>query len=91
MPEQFQEVKELGLLVDKDDQGFSCRYSRNKLGDRPTVFIEIIQRIGCERVTGGKGWGAPTGRSRRRGGGFGKGELLGARKSIENYERTLKV
>ena len=47
--EQFEMVQELGLLVDKDDQGVLVQIFTKPLGDRPTVFIEIIQRIGCMR------------------------------------------
>ena len=48
-PAQFAEVKELGLLVDRDDQGVLIQIFTKPLGDRPTVFIEVIQRIGCMR------------------------------------------
>jgi 4-hydroxyphenylpyruvate dioxygenase len=90
-PEQFQEVKELGLLVDKDDQGVLVQVFTKPLGDRPTVFIEIIQRIGCERVTGGKDGEPPRTEQAAGCGGFGKGNFSELFKSIENYERTLKV
>jgi len=90
-PEQFQEVKELGLLVDKDDQGVLVQVFTKPLGDRPTVFIEIIQRIGCERVTVGKDGEPPRTEQAAGCGGFGKGNFSELFKSIENYERTLKV
>lgn len=48
-PAQFAEVQELGLLVDRDDQGVLVQIFTKPLGDRPTVFIEVIQRIGCMR------------------------------------------
>ncbi|KXZ47898.1 hypothetical protein GPECTOR_32g511 [Gonium pectorale] len=48
-PEQYKEVEELGILADRDDQGVLLQIFTKPLGDRPTVFIEIIQRVGCER------------------------------------------
>lgn len=55
-------------------------------GDRPTVFLEIIQRVGCEREV------AP-GKVEQAGGcgGFGKGNFSALFKSIEDYEKTLKA
>jgi 4-hydroxyphenylpyruvate dioxygenase len=38
-PEQFAQVQELGLLVDRDDQGVLVQIFTKPLGDRPTVFI----------------------------------------------------
>ena len=39
--------KELGLLVDEDDEGTLIQIFTKPVGDRPTLFLEIIQRIGC--------------------------------------------
>jgi len=44
-PEQYKACEELGILVDKDDQGILLQIFTKPLGDRPTVFIEIIQRL----------------------------------------------
>ena len=46
------EVEELGILADRDDQGVLLQIFTKPLGDRPTVFIEIIQRVGCLREVG---------------------------------------
>lgn len=47
----------------------------------------IIQRIGCERVTGGGKDGEPPRTEQAAGcGGFGKGNFSELFKSIENYE-----
>jgi 4-hydroxyphenylpyruvate dioxygenase len=43
-PEQLKNCDELGLLVDKDDQGVLLQVFTKPLGDRPTIFVEIIQR-----------------------------------------------
>jgi 4-hydroxyphenylpyruvate dioxygenase len=49
---EYEMVEELGLLADKDDQGVLLQIFTKPVGDRPTLFLEIIQRIGCveERV-----------------------------------------
>ncbi|CAM9183841.1 unnamed protein product, partial [Choristocarpus tenellus] len=43
--EQYKQ--ELGLLVDNDDEGILVQIFTRPVGDRPTFFLEIIQRIGC--------------------------------------------
>jgi len=89
---QFKEVEELGLLVDRDDQGVLVQIFTKPLGDRPTVFIEIIQRIGCLREVKSADANAPPRIEQAGGcGGFGKGNFSELFKSIENYERTLKM
>lgn len=48
---QLQELlQSLGILIDRDDQGILLQLFTKPLGDRPTIFIEIIQRIGCNGV-----------------------------------------
>ena len=47
-PEQYKQCEELGILVDKDDQGVLLQIFTKPLGDRPTVFLEIIQRLCLE-------------------------------------------
>ncbi|NWJ48026.1 MAG: 4-hydroxyphenylpyruvate dioxygenase [Chloroflexi bacterium] len=42
--EPLEEVKRLGLLVDRDDSGYLLQIFTRPLQDRPTFFIEIIQR-----------------------------------------------
>ncbi len=46
-------VKELGILVDADEEGYLLQLFTRPLQDRPTFFIEIIQRAGSESF--GKG------------------------------------
>jgi 4-hydroxyphenylpyruvate dioxygenase len=86
-PEQYRMVEELGLLADKDDQGVLLQVFTRPVGDRPTLFLEIIQRIGCEEED------PDTGRPRQRGGcgGFGKGNFRALFESIERYEESLKL
>lgn len=46
-------LKELGILVDKDDKGYLLQIFTKPVQDRPTFFFEIIQRKGAESF--GKG------------------------------------
>ncbi|PNH07462.1 4-hydroxyphenylpyruvate dioxygenase [Tetrabaena socialis] len=90
--EQFKDVEALGILADKDDQGVLLQIFTKPLGDRPTVFIEIIQRVGCMREVVEPATGTVLGTEQAAGcGGFGKGNFSELFKSIEDYERTLNV
>ncbi|KAG7344626.1 4-hydroxyphenylpyruvate dioxygenase [Nitzschia inconspicua] len=44
---QYQQLQELGILADADDEGVLLQLFTKPVGDRPTFFFEIIQRIGC--------------------------------------------
>jgi 4-hydroxyphenylpyruvate dioxygenase len=44
--EDVQVLKELGILVDRDDKGYLLQIFTKPLTDRPTLFFEIIQRRG---------------------------------------------
>lgn len=44
--EPLEAVRELGILVDRDDRGYLLQIFTEPLQDRPTVFFEIIQRKG---------------------------------------------
>jgi len=44
--ESMDTLKDLGILVDKDDEGYLLQIFTKPLQDRPTVFFEIIQRKG---------------------------------------------
>ncbi|HEY4062212.1 MAG TPA: 4-hydroxyphenylpyruvate dioxygenase [Puia sp.] len=46
-------LKELGILVDRDDEGYLLQIFTKPVEDRPTVFFEIIQRKGAQSF--GKG------------------------------------
>ena len=89
-PQQYQEVERLGALVDKDDQGVLLQIFTKPLGDRPTVFIEIIQRVGCLQPAEEPGPSGALVMEQAGGcGGFGKGNFTELFKQIEDYERTL--
>jgi 4-hydroxyphenylpyruvate dioxygenase len=40
-------LKELGIMVDRDDEGYLLQIFTKPLEDRPTLFFEIIQRKGA--------------------------------------------
>ncbi|CAK4066295.1 unnamed protein product [Aphanomyces euteiches] len=84
-PAQYEQIEQLGLLVDKDDQGILLQIFTKPLGDRATCFFEIIERVGCMEDIGGRLEQAAGC------GGFGKGNFSELFKSIEQYERTLDV
>jgi len=49
----FWRMKELGILVDRDDEGYMLQIFTKPVEDRPTLFFEIIQRKGSRSF--GKG------------------------------------
>lgn len=51
--EDLEPLKELGILVDRDDEGYLLQIFSKPVEDRPTLFFEIIQRKGAKSF--GKG------------------------------------
>lgn len=51
--EDLKTLKELGILVDRDDEGYLLQIFTKPVEDRPTMFFEIIQRCGAQSF--GKG------------------------------------
>ena len=51
--EQLEALKELGIMVDRDDEGYLLQIFTKPVEDRPTLFFEIIQRKGAQSF--GKG------------------------------------
>lgn len=51
--EDLAPLKELGILIDKDDEGYLLQIFSKPVEDRPTLFFEIIQRKGAKSF--GKG------------------------------------
>jgi 4-hydroxyphenylpyruvate dioxygenase len=51
--EPIEPLKELGILVDRDDEGYLLQIFTKPVQDRPTLFYEIIQRKGARSF--GKG------------------------------------
>ncbi len=87
-PEQYEELEELGILADSDDEGILLQLFTKPVGDRPTFFFEIIQRVGCVIS-----YDEETDLTIERPGcgGFGQGNFRELFKSIEDHEKTLKV
>jgi 4-hydroxyphenylpyruvate dioxygenase len=46
--EDVEDLKRLGILVDRDDEGYLLQIFTKPVEDRPTVFYEILQRKGCK-------------------------------------------
>lgn len=51
--EDLEPLKELGVLIDRDDEGYLLQIFTKPVLDRPTMFFEIIQRKGAQSF--GKG------------------------------------
>ena len=51
--EDLSSLKELGILIDRDEEGYLLQVFSKPLQDRPTLFFEIIQRKGARSF--GKG------------------------------------
>ncbi len=51
--EDLSPLRDLGILIDKDDEGYLLQIFSKPVEDRPTLFFEIIQRKGAKSF--GKG------------------------------------
>jgi 4-hydroxyphenylpyruvate dioxygenase len=51
--EPLEQLEELGVLVDRDDEGYMLQIFSRPVEDRPTLFYEVIQRKGSRSF--GKG------------------------------------
>ena len=51
--EDLQPLQDLGILIDRDNEGYLLQIFSKPLEDRPTLFFEIIQRKGAQSF--GKG------------------------------------
>ena len=51
--EDIEPLKNLGVLVDRDDEGYLLQLFTRPIEPRPTLFFEIIQRKGAQSF--GKG------------------------------------
>jgi 4-hydroxyphenylpyruvate dioxygenase len=45
--EDLEDLRRLGILVDRDDEGYLLQIFTKPIGDRPTVFLEVIERHGA--------------------------------------------
>lgn len=46
--EDMEKLRDLRILVDRDDKGYLLQLFTRPVEDRPTLFFEIIQRKGCQ-------------------------------------------
>jgi len=76
-PETQELVKKYGILIDEDEEGVLLQIFTKPLFDRPTVFIEIIERICKGEVVDKPGCG-----------GFGKGNFRSLFESIEILQKN---
>jgi 4-hydroxyphenylpyruvate dioxygenase len=52
LEEDIEKLKSLGIMIDADEEGYLLQIFTKPIEDRPTLFFEIIQRMGA------KGFGA---------------------------------
>lgn len=45
--ESYADIAELGILADRDDEGYLLQIFSRPIQDRPTMFLEVIQRRGA--------------------------------------------
>ncbi|KAJ9554723.1 hypothetical protein OSB04_009337 [Centaurea solstitialis] len=79
--DQLKACEELGILADRNGDGTLLQIFTKPVGDRPTIIIEIIQRMGCMIDKHKQKPGC---------GGFGEGNVSELFKCLEEYEKTLK-
>ncbi|MGB3468568.1 MAG: 4-hydroxyphenylpyruvate dioxygenase, partial [Cyclobacteriaceae bacterium] len=51
--EELEPLKEMNILIDRDDEGYLLQIFTKPVQPRPTMFFEIIQRKGAQSF--GKG------------------------------------
>lgn len=51
--EELENLKKLGILVDRDEEGYLLQIFTKPVEDRPTLFFEIIQRKGAQSFGAG--------------------------------------
>jgi 4-hydroxyphenylpyruvate dioxygenase len=47
LKEDIETLKGLGILIDADEEGYLLQIFTKPVEDRPTLFFEIIQRMGA--------------------------------------------
>ncbi|RPI24336.1 MAG: 4-hydroxyphenylpyruvate dioxygenase [Acidobacteria bacterium] len=46
--ERYDDIARLGILADRDDEGYLLQIFSRPIQDRPTMFLEVIQRRGAQ-------------------------------------------
>ena len=47
LEEDIEKLKSLGIMIDADEEGYLLQIFTKPVEDRPTLFFEIIQRMGA--------------------------------------------
>jgi 4-hydroxyphenylpyruvate dioxygenase len=47
LKEDIEDLKALGIMIDADEEGYLLQIFTKPIEDRPTLFFEIIQRMGA--------------------------------------------
>ena len=47
LAEDIEKLKSLGIMIDADEEGYLLQIFTKPVEDRPTLFFEIIQRMGA--------------------------------------------
>jgi len=53
VPENLSRLQELGILIDRGDEGYLLQMFTQHIPSRPTLFVELIQRKGANGFGGG--------------------------------------
>ena len=48
MKEDISELQKLSIMIDADEEGYLLQIFTKPVEDRPTLFFEIIQRMGAQ-------------------------------------------
>jgi 4-hydroxyphenylpyruvate dioxygenase len=51
--EDVEDLRRLGILVDRDEEGYLLQIFTKPIGDRPTLFLEVIERHGARSFGNG--------------------------------------
>ena len=51
--EDISPLSELGILIDRDEEGYLLQIFTKPIQDRPTLFFEIIRRMGAKEFGAG--------------------------------------
>jgi 4-hydroxyphenylpyruvate dioxygenase len=51
--EDLARIRDLGILVDRDEEGYLLQIFSKPMEDRPTLFYEVIQRKGAKSFGAG--------------------------------------
>ena len=46
--EDLEPLSRLGILIDRDEEGYLLQIFTKPIGDRPTLFLELIERHGAK-------------------------------------------